>query len=224
MHDALAGDAHRPVLAHRLDDQGEGEIAGLVGAPHHARCRGRDARRLEPLLHAILAKGQAQDLGRRAREGDTQQLEDERHRALEARVARERLAEVERAVDLELKQAGAQAGQIAVDGHEVRLVADLDERAGNARGDHRDLGARSPRRIELRRHVLVVVVVEDRDAFVCSRAPGWRPLRSRLRRCRLRRCFDRHGPRTSFASARATKVNTRLPLSANLPSSRSGSR
>ena len=106
---------------------------------------------LEALLHPVLAEREAEDLRRRAREGDAEQLEHQGHRALEPRVADERLAEVEGAVDLELEQRVRRPGEVAVDRRRAAprspTVASAVATLG---GDDRDVGSRRPRGIELR--------------------------------------------------------------------------
>ena len=102
--------------------RGKGRSHASPGARQDPPRRRGDAGGLEALLHAVLAEGEAQHLGRRAREGNAEQLEHERHRALEPRVAAERLAQVERAVGLELAQARPERGEVAVDRDELRVV------------------------------------------------------------------------------------------------------
>ncbi len=81
------------------------------------------------------AERKAQHLGRRAREGDAEQLEEERHRALEARVAAKRLAEVERAVGIELGEASPERGEVAVDRDELGVVPRVAQERSDTRSD-----------------------------------------------------------------------------------------
>ena len=225
VHDARVRDAGRPVLAHRLHDEREGQIA-RVGRSGQDPALGRgDAGCLEPLLHPVLAQREAQHLRRRAGERQPEQLEDEGYGALEAGVAHERLAQVEGAVGLELVELGAQRREVPVDADQVRLVAGAGECRGHARRHERHVRTRSPHRIALGARVLEVDVVEHRDALERPGAvsPGCRPLRRRLRRGRAWRCLDRHRSLAVLRPGGARRSRQRTLLHANLASSQSRS-
>ncbi len=66
--DAGVRDANRAVLANRLHDEREGQVAGVVWTNEDAARRGWNAGGREPLLHPILAKREAEHLGWRSRE------------------------------------------------------------------------------------------------------------------------------------------------------------
>jgi hypothetical protein len=203
--DASCGGS-RTVLADRLHDEREGEIARVVRTREHAAWRRGDARGLEPLLHSVLPEREAQHLRRRSREGYAEELEQQWDGALEPRVAAERLAKIERACRVELGEPRAEAREVSIDRDEVRFVRPVGQRRGDRVGHALDLGPRRPRRVVLRPCIFEVDVVEHRDPLAGSGAP--RPwglsLLWILRRVAARRCLERHGLRVFLAVAHAS--------------------
>jgi hypothetical protein len=190
--DARPPDADGAVFTDGLDDEREGQVASFVGPRQDATVGRGDAGRLQPLFDPVFSEPEAEHLRRRAGEWQTHELKQERYRALETGVAGERLAQVERAVGVEIHQASAKIGEVPVDGDELRVATSVSEGRSDGFGDETYLGSCGPSGVGVGTAIFVIDVVEDSDPFTNARTSWWGPP-FRRRRCRGgRRFLDRH--------------------------------
>ncbi len=149
--DAAVRNPDRSVLARWFDDQREGKVTDVVGRREHPARRRRNPRSLEAKLHLVFSEREAQDLGRGAGERDTQQLQQQGHGAFEPGIARERFAEVECTVGVELRESRAQVCEVAIYRHELGLVPGIRQSLGNTAGHESHLGTRGPAPVDFGR-------------------------------------------------------------------------